>query len=125
MTQSDHFRTHFRLLSFAALVAAAYHLAGALGYLPDSHAPVWRHILFVGIDFAASFYLTYRPIWALPLFVALTIQQSWSHGTALYSRWENKLDIDWLSLATLIGLYAGLMLLALDAKRRLSQPDLR
>jgi membrane-anchored glycerophosphoryl diester phosphodiesterase (GDPDase) len=111
----------FRLLSLAALLAAAYHLAGVLGYLPDSRAPMWRHMLFVGIDIAASIYLNYRPLWALPLFVVLTVQQSWSHGYALYSHWQNMLNIDWLSLATLIGLYAGLALLMCDAKRRLSQ----
>jgi hypothetical protein len=122
---SNRSDTLFRLLSFAALLAAAYHLAGVLGYLPDSRAPMWRHMLFVAIDIVASFYLIYRPIWALPLFIALTLQQSWSHGTTLYGRWEHKLGTDWLSLATLIGLYAGLALLTLDAKRRLSRSNLR
>ena len=119
---SDHSKMLFRLLSIAGLLAAAYHLAGVLGYLPGSRAPMWRHMLFVAIDTTASFYLIYRPIWALPLFVALTLQQTWSHGTALYDRCDSKLDIDWLSLAILIGLYASLALLTLDAKRRLSHP---
>jgi hypothetical protein len=125
MMGDNRSETLFRLLSFAALLAAGYHLAGVLGYFPDSRAPIWRHMLFVDIDIAASIYFIYRPIWALPLFVVLTVQQSWSHGNALYRRWENQLDVDWLSLATLIGLYVGLALLAFDAKRRLSYSNVR
>ena len=123
MMGSNRSEVLFRLLSNAALLAAGYQLAGVLGYLVGSRAPTWRHMLFVVIDIAASCYCIYRPVWALPLFVVLTAQQSWSHGTALYGRWEHKLDVDWLSLATLIGLFAGLALLSLDAKRRLSHSN--
>jgi hypothetical protein len=108
----------FYWLSAGALIAAAYHGAGFFGMLANKAYPHWRHGLFVGIDLVLACYLLRRPIWGLPVFLILAVQQTGSHGGHLIRSWTELGQFDWISIIDLTGIYLGLALLVLDARNR-------
>jgi hypothetical protein len=73
--------------------------------------------MFVAVDLAAAWYLIRRPLWGLPFFLLLAIQQSISHGSSLFRHWQAG-QPDWISLAVLGVIYASLGLLMADIRRR-------
>ena len=108
----------FRLLAAFSACAAAYHVAGVLGVLPDDATPAWRHALFVGIDAIGAWYLLTRPLVLLPVFMVLVVQQFVSHGSRVVLWGTRDGRIDTLSVITLAALVLALLLLILDVRDR-------
>lgn len=107
----------FQMLAACAAAAAAYHALAALGVLHGDGAPRGRHAVFVAIGLMSCWYLLRRPAIALPLHVILTAQQTLSHGGRALRLWSLGIP-DWVSILVLAALYAGLLLLVLDARDR-------
>lgn len=110
----------FRAIAVGCVLAAGYHLAGALGALgalPANDSPAIRHLAFVAIDLSAAWYVLRRPLALLPVFVVFVMQQTMGHGVRAVRWWQSG-AIDWISLGTLGVLYAALILLTLDARDR-------
>lgn len=113
----------FRILATCAVIACAYHVLGACGVLMrmtiDPSTPS-RHVVFAGISIALAWYFLARPLGGLPLFAALTVQQSYSHGRHAWSLWRSAGRVDTISVLTLVVLYSAGIALARDAHARRS-----
>lgn len=110
-------RHAFQMLAACAAAAAVYHALAALGVLRGDGAPRERHAVFVAISLVSCWYLLRRPAIALPLHVLLTAQQTTSHGGRALRLWSVGI-VDWVSVVVLAALYAGLLLLVMDARDR-------
>ena len=108
----------FRIFAACALIASAYHVLGVCGVLThfsvDASTPM-RHAIFVAIDLLCAWYLIVRPRPLLPLFLALTVQQTFSHGSRALGMWNDSGRVDIISLVTLTALYAACAALVRDA----------
>ena len=113
----------FRVFAVCALLACLYHVIGAFGVLArmniDRTVPM-RHAVFVGITLALAWYFVARPVWGLPVFAALVVQQTNSHGRFALSLWQSAGRIDVISVLTLAVLYAATVALVRDARARLT-----
>ena len=108
----------FRLLAFAFVIAAGMHAASLAGWRAADDSPAWRHALFVAVDLAGVWYLVARPVWALPLFMLLVLQQYWGHGGRLLRWWMERGAIDWQSLFVVAGLTGAFFLLVAEGSER-------
>jgi len=100
-----------RLVGAAAIVAAAFHhgrLAAA------GVGDVTRHEVFVGLDLALAALLALRPRWALAPTIALTLQQSWSHGADLVASLQGPGPIDTSSALVIVFFPALVALLIVE-----------
>jgi hypothetical protein len=111
----------FKLLAIGALLAASWHALAATGVLRSVEGVIWRHWLFVGIDIIVAGYFVKRPLWVLPLFAILVVQQSISHGARAIRIWQDSDHVDWLSIVDLTGIFMALALLIMDARARLAK----
>ena len=93
-------------------VSAIYHLAAL--FFEINSSPLWRNVLFVGINLFVAYFLLRRPRWFIYLFVLLMLQQLYSHGSDLIDLWNAQHKVDWLSLAVLLMLPAIFIFLLLD-----------
>jgi hypothetical protein len=107
----------FQALAIASIGPAAYHALGAIAIIAGDGAPATRHAAFVAINLGCCWYLWRRPLIGLPLFALLVAQQTMSHGSRALRLWSSG-TTDWVSIILLIALYAGLVLLVLDARDR-------
>lgn len=95
------------LLAFAALSHALQAALGA-GEIP-------RHELFVGINGVLALLVATRPRWALGPLAVLTVQQIYSHGSALVRSIQTpSAAFDWTSLAVLAFFPMLIALLAVE-----------
>lgn len=104
----------FLLLAFGALCAAIYHAIGI--FFPVNEAPPRRHAVFVGINVLLAACLIKRPVFFLPLFALLMLQQMYGHGKFLIDTWNQSHSIDWPSVFVLIFFPIALWALWLDYK---------
>jgi hypothetical protein len=111
----------FKLLAVGALLAASWHVLAATGVLRSVEGVIWRHWLFVGIDIIVAGYFLKRPLWALPIFVILVVQQTVSHGARAIRIWQDAERVDWLSFLDLAGIFLAFALLMVDARARLAK----
>ena len=106
-------------LAFAAGFAAAALFHALAAVRPDigEPSPVWRHLLFVGLNAgcAAGF------VWPVRAFVAgfavLFVQQVYSHGTYAVACWRAEGRVDWASVVVLLTMPVAFGLL-LSGRRR-------
>ena len=113
----------FRAFAFCALTACVYHVLGVFGVLAHfdiDRTGSTRHAAFVVINIALVWYFLVRPLWVLPLFAALAVQQTYSHGSYAWSLWQSTGQIDAISVVTLAVLYAASVALVRDARARLT-----
>jgi hypothetical protein len=108
-----------KLSAAAAAIAAAFHLTAIfsetvtrLEYGPTY--PLWRHVLFIGIDSALVVLFLRRPRWFVWAFAALTIQILNGHGLGAWRIWTNEHRIEWISVAVSIGAPVILVVLVVD-----------
>jgi len=83
-------------LAILPFVAALYHLIGV--FYKVNNSPVWRHILFIGINIVCVYGLLKRPLWFIFFFLSLLIQQLYSHGGDILWHWQHEHRIDWISV---------------------------
>jgi hypothetical protein len=107
-----------RFLAVGAISAAAYHAFVALGVVPDAGSSITRHATFVVIDAVTAWYVFRRPLWLLPAFVMLWVQQTFSHGGRALRWWSESHSVDVISIVVVVGMWCGLGLLLLDARDR-------
>ncbi len=107
-----------RLFAAGLLVAAGYHVVAILN--GSGSAP--RHAVFVLVNllFAAGFWRPFRGFVAL--LALLVLQQLVSHGRTLWRVLETEQRVDWPSVIVLIGMPLALVLVALEARLRQSEP---
>ena len=95
-----NYRTWLFKGAFAfSLAAAVYHLVGV--FYPINSSPPWRHGVFVGVCLFCSYGFTTRPKYFVYLFAVLFVQQVFSHGQYLVTRWMDHNRVDWNSLVLL------------------------
>jgi hypothetical protein len=88
---------------FAAVLSACAAIYHAIGIChPTDHSPAWRHFVFCCISVAGVWAMIKRPYWLVYLLVILTLQQWYSHGTYLVTRYNNEHSIHWLSVMVII-----------------------
>jgi hypothetical protein len=105
---------------FAAffIISAGYHLVALFIKVNDS--PVWRNLLFIGINLFVAYCLLKRFRWFIFFFPLLMIQQFYSHGSDLLNMWHAQHKIDWMSLLVLLILPTIFIFLLLDRAGKLN-----
>jgi hypothetical protein len=109
-TRSIVFKAFALLFCFTAI----YHLVGA--FVKINELPVWRHLLFAGINLFCVYGFLKRPKYFIYLLALLMVQQYYSHGTTLIQLWNEKKEIDWISVFDLLILPIALICLIKDRK---------
>ena len=104
----------FAMLALFSALASVYHVCGVLGMLANDATSLMRHLVFVAIDVVGVWYFLKRPLVVFPLFLAIVVQQTVSHGTRAVRQWETLRQVDVISFVTLGALYVGLALLILE-----------
>ncbi len=108
----------FVMLAIASGCAATFHALAANGWIAhDGSSPV-RHVVFVAINVGVGWYAIRRPLWLLPAFLVLVVQQTHGHGGRALRWWVSEGRVDVVSVAVLCALYGALVLLILDARDR-------
>jgi len=100
------------------VISAGYHLVALFVKINDS--PLWRNLLFVGINLFVAYCLTQRFPWFIYLFILLMIQQFYSHGSDLINLWHTQHKIDWMSFFVLLILPVIFVFLILDRSGKLN-----
>ena len=108
----------FFMLAIASGCSATFHALAATGWIAVDVASPVRHLVFVAINAGVGWYVIKRPLWLLPAYVVLVVQQTHGHGGRALRWWVNEGRVDVLSGAVLLALYGGLVLLVLDARDR-------
>lgn len=94
------------------ILSAVYHLVAVFARVNDS--PVWRNLLFTGINLFVAWCLLKRPPWFIYLFAVLLIQQIYSHGSDFLTLWNAQHKIDWMSLGVVLIMPVIFVFLLLD-----------
>jgi hypothetical protein len=95
--------------------AAIYHIIGIFSNIDNS--PVWRHVLFCCVSITGSWALIKRPSWLIYAMTVLTLQQWYSHGSYLITKYREEQSIHWMSVIVLILLPAITYAVWIDRKR--------
>jgi len=106
---------------FAVLLAlvAIYHFIGVLYKVDDT--PVWRHLLFAGINIFCIYGVLKRPDYFIYFFRLLLVQQYYSHGSYMIKIWQERKQIHWISVLDLLLLPVAFICLIEDHKVRHSK----
>lgn len=98
-------------------IAAIYHCAGFIKPSLVPYSPHWRHGLFIVINITGIWLMLSRPSWLVFPFVAITIQQIYSHGRRIIE-WANNNKIDWISIAVIVLLPTILAMIIHEQKQK-------
>jgi hypothetical protein len=98
--------------------AAAYHVLGLVRPDLAVPAPPWRHALFVAINAGLAAALVVRVRCLFFIVLALTLQQTYSHGTYAWEVWAQEHRLDWASVVVLLGLPSLLLAVAAEDRSR-------
>ncbi len=109
----------FRILAAASFGAGLYHLAALVSPAFARIAsvpwyPVWRHLVFIAINFGVAFLMLRRPRWFLWVYLILTVQVLQGHGVRLWRTWFGLHEIQWVDVAVVGFVLVGCGLLYLD-----------
>ena len=104
--------TLFVVFAIFFIIPAIYHLVAVFYQLNTS--PIWRNLLFVGINLFGAYGVLKRPAYFLYFFAALLLQQFYSHGSDLIDMWDLQHKIDWISLSVLVVMPVIFVFLILD-----------
>jgi hypothetical protein len=103
----------FAMFAFLLCIVVVYHLTGVFYKVDES--PVWRHLLFAGINLFCVYGVLKRPKYFVYLAVLLLVQQYYSHGTYMIKLWVEKKQVHWISVFDLLLLPVGLICLIEDS----------
>ena len=104
----------FKVFAGLACLAGTYHFVGVFFKVDES--PIWRHLLFVGINIFCVYGFLKRPKYFVFLVALLFVQQCYSHGTYMVNLWIKTKQIHWISVFDLLLLPIGLICLIEDYK---------
>ncbi len=99
----------FKVFACLACVVGAYHFAGIFYKINES--PIWRHILFIGINIFCVYGFIKRPKYFIYFFALLFFQQCFSHGIYMVNLWLQTKQIHWISIFDLLIFPIGLICL--------------
>jgi hypothetical protein len=97
----------FRVFAILSCLTVAYHLAGVFDNIDD--VPSWRHIIFTIINLLCVYGFLKRPKYFVYFLGILLIQQYYSHGSHFLREWNEKKQVDWISVFILILLPVALI----------------
>ena len=109
----------FIAFAILTLISAGYHFLDI--FYPFDKSPVWRHILFIGINLFCTYGVLKRPKYFVYFFAVLLVQQYYSHGSFLVNLWIEKGQIHWISVIDLLLMPIGLICLVDDYRMKRSQ----
>jgi hypothetical protein len=109
-------RWFLKTASILSLVLAIYHFVGI--FYPLNSSPPWRHALFVGICLCCSYGFLKPSRYFTYFFLALLVQQFYSHGRNILSQWHDD-KVDWTSFLLLFLLPVIALNLILDVKSKI------
>jgi hypothetical protein len=107
----------FYVLSFFFACGAIFHSFAAAIPTIDPEAPAWRHLLFVGINLACIAGFLFRPLFFMPLFAVLAVQQIATHGSHAWHAFQNG-ALDAPSIGVVLVMPLTFVLLVIDARRK-------
>ena len=108
--------TFFKIAAVLTLVVAIYHAIGI--FYPVNDSPAWRHGLFIVVSGFCCYGFLKRPNYFVYLFGVLSLQQFYSHGSAILNTWSAQHKIDWISVAVLVAIPILLYNLVADAREK-------
>lgn len=79
-------------------------------------APIWRHLVFVGVNLFCIFGFLKRPGYFVYFLAILLVQQYYSHGSYMVSLWCQRGQIHWISVFDLLLLPVALICVIEDRK---------
>jgi hypothetical protein len=125
MILSDRAKKGFFVgMAILSLIAALYHLTGV--FYKINNSPVWRHSIFVVIDLFCVYGFLRRPGYFVYFYLVFLIQQYYSHGLHLINLWHLGHKIHWISLAVLIFMPIGFIILLDDSiKNKVKDSDIK
>lgn len=106
----------FKIYAALSLITAIYHLTGIFFKIDNANPS--RHIVFLIISLLCIYGFLKRPKLYIYFFVAISIQQYYSHGSYFLNLWNTKREIHWISLAIFILLPIATWLLISDKRKR-------
>jgi hypothetical protein len=106
------YKALFIIFALFFFISAAYHLVAV--FVSVNESPVWRNLLFVGINAFTGYFLLKRPRWFIWFFILLMFQQLYSHGSDLINAWNSQHRIDWMSLMVILVMPAIYIFLLID-----------
>jgi hypothetical protein len=98
------------------MIATAVPKFATISYPADYSA--WRHVTFVLVNTGFAWFFLSRPVWLIWPYAVLTIEVIHGHGSGAWRLWRQAARIDWISVATTIGVLPGLGLLLVDWRLR-------
>lgn len=103
--------------------AALYHLAALEipAFARSAYAPtypVWRHLVFIGINVTTAYFMLLRPRWFFWACLVFSVQVMQGHGVRLWRTWFDLQRIQWVDFVTVCFVLLGLVLLYLDRRER-------
>jgi len=110
-------RALFLAIALAFAAASLFHGAALLSPSLAEPSPAWRHALFVAINLAVAAGFLIRPRWFAFVFLALTLQQLYSHGSQALWLLTRDNRLDWASLLVLAAMPPVAWLLLRDRAR--------
>jgi hypothetical protein len=102
----------FKSFAGLACLAGIYHFVGVFYKVDES--PIWRHLLFVGINLLSVYGFLKLPKYFVFFIALLFVQQCYSHGTYLVNLWIKTKQIHWISVFDLFLLLIALICLIAD-----------
>jgi hypothetical protein len=118
--RSNPYDIPFYVLAFFFACGAVFHIAAILQPNLDIESPAWRHGLFVGINIACVVGFLKRPLFFLPLFCVLVVQQVSSHGRLALHAWQSERAFDVKSIGVILVMPITVVFLVADALRKRS-----
>src|SRR5829696_1457654 len=115
-TPSRLLRAAFGCASVLFMAAALYHVAAlslpsfARMAYPSGYSAL-RHAAFTIFDLGFAWLFVVRPRWLLWPFLALTVEVLAGHGMAAWRQWHGARQVDPISIACVIAVLLGLILL--------------
>lgn len=91
------------LLATPFILAGLYHLIAVLIPNFGEPAPLWRHLLFIGVNGLMTVLLYRRPKTFFVFACVLIMQQLWSHGIYALKVYQQQNRIDWYSIIVIFG----------------------
>jgi hypothetical protein len=86
----------FKIYAAIAVFITIYHFIGI--FYTINETPIWRHVLFVGINLFCVYGALKRPHYFFYFFCVLCIQQFYSHGHYFMKLWTQQGKIHGISV---------------------------
>jgi hypothetical protein len=116
-------RWTWRAVAVLFIAGALYHATALISppfgrWAYPSTYPVWRHLMFVGINITFAVCFIRRPRWLVWPMALLTIHILSGHGVDAWRAWVDRGEIEWIHVATVLFSVGVLALVFVDRQPR-------